>query len=269
MKRTELEVFLKASDELIASKYIVADVKIVGLLKSIASSETLLALFKNCLDGFNFEQAKKKYFVKSQYLPADKCEFQLPPNSRELLALVFYVLMDIDSKRISFSDFLNKYFYVDGSFVSSYDAFITGMIKPFKNSVKVLIEGVIDGKLQDPIEAFKQEEERKEKEKVQQEEDAKKQQELLAKTSGQSIKDIKELLGSDIKKVKESKLDDQTKDELLLVINMLANVLESNDKDAIEYAFIAYKYATKAHFIIFSGKLKKVSALIKDVLNAI
>ena len=30
-------------------------------------------------------------------------------------------------------------------------------------------------------------------------------------------------------------------------VDMLANVIESDDKDAIEYAFVAYKYVAKAY----------------------
>jgi hypothetical protein len=43
------------------------------------------------------------------------------------------------------------------------------MIKPFKNSVKILMDSVIEGKLQDPIEALTEEEERRAREKEEQE----------------------------------------------------------------------------------------------------
>ena len=59
------------------------------------------------------------------------------------------------------------------------------------------------------------------------------------------------------------------KEEIVLVIDMLANVIESEDKDAIEYAFIAYKYVAKAHPFAFFMRIKKVDKLLKDVLNAI
>ena len=46
-KEKELNLFLERADELIDSKYILADVKLASFLKAIASSDTLLALFKN------------------------------------------------------------------------------------------------------------------------------------------------------------------------------------------------------------------------------
>ena len=268
-KKEELDLFLEKADELIDSKYILADVKLANFLKSIASSSTLLALFQNCLTDFDYDNACKKYLVKNQNFTADKGEFIMPPNTRELLAFIFNILVDIDSKRINLNEFLNRYFFIDGSCSSSYDAFITAMIKPFKNSVKMLVESVIDGKLQDPIEALTEEENRRAREKEEREDTERRERELLKKVYGSSVKTIKEILLADKQKVKESKLEEDVKEEILLVVDMLANVLESEDKDAVTYAFIAYKYVAKAHPLAFFMRIKKVDKLLKDVLNAI
>ena len=266
-KREELNLFLERADELIDSKYILADIKIVNLLKAIAGSDTLIALFKNCLTDFDYFEAQKKYLVKSQYLGADKGEFVLPPNSRDLLAFVFNVLVDIDAKRIDLNQFISKYFYEDGSFSSGYSAFVSSMIKPFKNSVKMLMESVIDGKLQDPVEALCEEEERRAKAEQEAKERAIQEQELMQKTYGASVKKIKELLIEDKQKVRASKLADDVKEEVLLVVDMLANVIASEDKDAIIYAFIAYKYVAKSFKFMMFGRVKKISDLLKGVLN--
>ena len=267
--REELDLFIERADDFANSKYILADIKIVNLLKAIASSNTLVALFKNCLTDFDYQAAQKKYLVKSQYLGNNRGEFVLPPNSRELLSFVFNVLMDIDGKNIQLAEFIDKYFYVDGSFSAGYEAFITGMIKPFRNSVKLLMESVIDGKLQDPIEALVEEETRRAKQKEIDEDNQRKQNELSKKAYGESVKAIREFLLKDKQKIKKSKLVDDKKEEILLVIDMLANVVESEDKDAITYAFIAYKYVTKAYKCKFIGRVKKISKLIKDVVNGL
>ena len=145
-KNAELALFIERADELIESKYIIADIKIVGLLKAIAASDTLIAIFKNCMTGFDYVAAQKKYLVKSKYLAEGKGEFVLPSSSRDLLAFIFSVLVDIDAKRIDFAQFINKYFYEDGSCSAGYTAFLNSMIKPFKNTVKMLMESVIEGK---------------------------------------------------------------------------------------------------------------------------
>lgn len=266
-KNEELALFTLKADELIDSKYIIADIKILGLLKAIAASDTLVAIFKNCLTGFDYPLAKEKYLVKSKYLAEGKGEFVLPPSSRELLAFVFSVLADIEAKRIDFPQFINKYFYEDGSFSAGYAAFLNSMIKPFKNSVKMLMESVIDGKLQDPVEAFLEEEERKKAEEIAAIEEKRKEKELSEKTYGESVKAIREILLKDKTKVKNSRLKDQIKDEYILVIDMLANAVELDDKDGIRYAFIAYKFAVKSNVFLFFGRAKKVAKYLKDIVN--
>ena len=268
-KSEELNVFLEKAEEFIESKYILADVKIANLLKAIVTSDTLLAIFKNCLADFDYEEAKKKYLIKSKYLADDKGEFVMPQSSRELLAFVFSVLADIDAKRLALGEFLNKYFYEDGSFATGYMSFINSMIKPFRNSVKMLMESVIEGKLQDPVEAFTQEENRKAKEKEIEQQKKLKEKELSQKVYASSVKEIKKLLLEDKTKIKkkENKIKEEVSNGMLLIIDMLANVIESDDKDAINYAFISYKYMAKVHKLLFMGRIKKISKAVKDILN--
>ncbi len=266
-KREELDLFLLRIDEFIDSKYILADIKIVNLLKAIASSDTLIAIFKNCLTDFDYYGASKKYLVKSPYLADNKGEFILPPNSRELLAFVFNVLMDIDTKSINIGEFIDKYFYVDGSFSAGYDAFINKMIKPFKNSVKVLMESVISGKVQDPVEALTEEEKKKAEQLALEKQNADKDKELSQKAYGEKVKQIKKILIEDKHNLKKSRLSDDEKEQATLLIDMLANVVDSLDKDAVNYAFAAYKYMAKSHPLLFRGRIRKTSLLIQGIVN--
>ena len=267
-RKAELDLFLVKADELIDSKYIIADIKIVGLLKAIAASDTLVAIFKNCMTGFDYAAAQKKYLVKNKYPAEDKGEFILPSSSRELLAFIFSILVDIDAKRIDFARFINKYFYEDGSCSAGYTAFLNSMIKPFRNSVKMLMESVIDGKLQDPVEAFTEEEERRNLQEQQAAEQKRKEKELSQKAYGNSIKAIRDILLKDKTKIKKSRLKEEIKDEFVLIIDMLANAIDTGDKDSIIYAFTAYKYAMKSK-ITFCGRAKKVGGYLKDVLNGL
>lgn len=268
-KREELDLFLTNAQDFINSKYILADIKIVNLLKAIATSDTLIALFKNCLTDFNYEEAQKKYLVKSPYLSSDKGEFVLPPNTKDLIAFTFNLLADFDAKRVNMSAFLNKYFYVDGSSASGYDAFINAMIIPFVTAVKSLMESVIEGKLQDPVEALTEQENKRQKEmeeeRLRQERDA----QIAKKSYGEAVKKIKEMLLKDKQKVKDKKFNEDKKEEMLLVIDMLANALTSEDRDAIIYAFVAYKFMCKSHKILFFNRANVVFKLLKDVLNGI
>ncbi len=266
-KQEELALFTEKADDFIASSYILADIKIMGLLKAIAQSETLLAVFKNCLTDFDYAAAQRKYLVKSKYLSEDKGEFVLPPTQRELLAFVFNILVDTDAKRIDLAAFINKYFYEDGSFSAGYAAFIGEMIKPFCNAVKSIMESVIDGSLQDPADALREEEERKVKEKELAEKEKEREKNMLEKSYGKSLKEIKRLLLLDKMNIKKTRMSEEEKREALLLTDMFGSVLDGADKDAIDYAFTAYKYLTKAHTMLFYGRVKKITALLKDVLR--
>lgn len=268
-KREELDLFILRADELIECQYILADVKIVNLLKAIAQSDTLLAVFKNCLDGFSFDEGKKKYLLDSKFQSENRGEFVLPTNNRELLALIFNLLVKIDSKEIDFSNFLTRYFSEDGSYSGSFSAFINAVIKPFKGAVLGIMESVLEGTLQDPVEAFIEAENRKEQLRKEQEEKEQKERELLQRESGENIKKIKELLLADKTKVREKKFSKEKEDEIILIIDTLANVVELNDKDSIHYAFLAYKYMTKSFPMLFLGKEKKISTLLEGVVRGL
>ncbi len=268
-KREELDLFLLRADEFIEGKYILADVRIINLLKAIASSDSLLAIFKNCLDGFDFEEAKEKYLINSKDQSENRGEFILPHNTRELLSFIFNLLVKIDAKEIDFADFITRYFFEDGSFSGSYEAFVGAVIKPFKNAVKGVMESVLEGKLQDPVEAFMEAEKKREREREAAERKKEKEQELIQKANGENIKTIKEILLQDKAKVKEKNLSKEKEEDLVLVIDMLANVIDSDDKDAINYAFVAYKYTIRAFKTMFFGREKKITKLLEGILSGL
>ena len=266
-KREELELFSLRANEFIEGKYILADVKIINLLKAIANSDTLLAIFKNCLDGFDFEGAKAKYLISSKVQSENRGEFILPENTRELLALIFNILVKIDAKEIDFAEFVTRYFFEDGSFSSGYNAFVNYMIKPFKLAVEGVMESVLEGSLQDPVEAYMEAEKKREKEREEAQIQLEKEKELSKRTNGEKVKKIKEMLLEDKIKVKEKNFDKDKADELILVIDMLSNVVESNDKDAITYAFVAYKYTVNAFGVTFFGRAKKIAKLLEGIVS--
>lgn len=268
-KQQQLRAFLDAGEDLINGKYILADIKIVNLLKAIASSETLVALFKNSLIDFDYEGAKKKYLVQNKYFSGDRGEFVSPTSAKDLLAFTFNLLMDFDSKRLNLSDFLSKYFFEDGSFSASYSTFVNVVMRPFVNTVKKLIDSVIEGKIQDPLEAITQEEERMAKEKEEAELQAKKERELSQKVYGESVKTVKQILLDDKTKIKKKKLAQDEMDQMILVIDKLANAVDNADADQIIYGFVAYRYMAKTHPCIFFGREKKVKKYLQDILNEV
>lgn len=265
-KREELNAFIARADEFLDSKYILANVKLVNLLKTIAASETLMAIFKSCLTDFNYIAAKEKYLVKNE-INEGKGEFVFPTSSRDFLALTFSLLIDIDGGKIDLGDFIDKYFYENGSLFEGYAAFLKTVVKPFKSMVVSLMDSVIEGRIQDPVEAVMQEENKRKEEKEREELKAKKQKELSSKTIADSVKAVKAMLNEDKKKIADGSMSLEEKTEANLIIDMLNNVIETGEKEAITYAFVSYKYLCKAYIFKFRGRMKAVEVEIQKIIK--
>ena len=135
--REQIDLFLRRCDELMQSKFIIADTKIGELLQAIAASDLLYAFFRDITKDFDYPAAKDKYM---NYAPYGKTQKKLlfPQDPAEKLAFIFCLLMEFDNKTMDLSRFLQEYFYEDGSFYESFYAFCNQVVKPFKNAVKVM-----------------------------------------------------------------------------------------------------------------------------------
>ena len=148
--REQIDLFLQRCDEVMQSKFILADSKISELLKSIAASDLLYAFFREITRDFDYPAAREKY-MNYGYESSQKRRLLFPSDPSEKLAFIFCLLVDLDNMTIDLSDFLREYFYEDGSVYESYYAFCNQVIKPFKNDVKSIfrgglpIEGVLPG----------------------------------------------------------------------------------------------------------------------------
>ncbi len=262
-KKQELNLFLVRSDELIEGKYILANVKIINLLKSIAGSETLLAIFKTCLKDFSYEKVKSECFTPSKYI-SGKYEYASPTVAKDLLALVFTLLMDFDSGKIDFNEFINDYFYENGSYYESYNSFIKKMIVPFKFAVKGLMESVLNGQVADPneelLKALSYDEEQKVKK-----DRANEIAELLAMDVEKLKKKIVTVSDGEDERVKGKALLKNVKyEEALFITDTFIKAVNSLDGYAIKYAYIAYKYTVKA--TLAKNNLRKIESLIESLL---
>ncbi len=135
--REQIDLFLRRCDELMQSKFIIADTKIGELLQAIAASDLLYAFFRDVTGNFDYPAAKSKYM---NYAPYGKTQKKLlfPEDPAERLAFVFCLLMEFDNKTLDLGKFLQEYFYEDGSFYESFYAFCNQVIKPFRNAVKIM-----------------------------------------------------------------------------------------------------------------------------------
>lgn len=130
MKADGFGEFLVACENLRNCKYIIAESKISELLKAIADNRQLYAMFGAALVGFDY----KTTFTRCIN---DKI-FTLPTEPKTAIALVFRILMDMDSGKMLLRNFLEAYFY-DDSINESYARFGLEVISPFESYCRMYI----------------------------------------------------------------------------------------------------------------------------------
>ena len=132
---TKIERFLTACTALAAGKYAGAEAKISEILASIAASDDLTQLFTAVTQDFDYLSAKKNFLREPQTGAAHGTAY-LPAQRSDLLAFVFCLFVEIDSKAVSLGELLSRYFYVDGSTTASFALFAARVVKPFRDIVR-------------------------------------------------------------------------------------------------------------------------------------
>jgi hypothetical protein len=220
---TDLERFLIKCDEIINSKFILADSKISELLNCIADSEMFYNLFKKLTIEFNYNAFKDVSLVSSKE-NENRGVLMLPESTGDKLAFIFCLLMEIDNKKIDLNKFLQCYFYEDGSYFESYYAFCNQVIKPFKNLVKAAAE-----------ELFCDEHYGREKNTG-----------FIGKLQGEKYKQIEILFLEDKEKImSDTNISDEDKADIIEFFDGFLNSMLTFDKSLIKLLYIGYKNIVK------------------------
>ena len=124
-----VEKFLASMDELISCKYLVAEYKIQKALQDLANCDDACKLIGECLEQFNREREFSKTFIHD-----GQGDFicSMPEEEYKVIALVFCTLIDIDNKKIDFTDFVKRFF---GRDENAFKSFVATMIIPFRNLI--------------------------------------------------------------------------------------------------------------------------------------
>lgn len=127
MENKNIENFLMSCQDLIECKFLVAEYKLQKMLQDLANASEICTLVGECLEQFNREREFAKAFVQDgngEYM------FVLPEEEYKIIALVFCTLMDIDAKKIDFTDFVKRFF---GRDENPYTYFVQSMVVPFRD----------------------------------------------------------------------------------------------------------------------------------------
>ena len=124
--------FIGACNELINGKFILADIKISKILRAISESNEIYNLIAEGMINYDFDKEFAKAVVKDS---AGVEKFVLPEEAEKIIPLVFCLLVEIDSKRINFNDFVKAQFPLASNQNEEYAAFAQTIIIPFRNAV--------------------------------------------------------------------------------------------------------------------------------------
>lgn len=127
----KIKEFCNSCDDMINGKFILADVKISNILKSIAQSKELYNLMAECLLNFNFDEE----FRKAKTSNLGEKHFKMPDADYKRIALTFCFMVEVDNKKIEFYDFISNYFRSEDAPGSEYMIFAKTMLVTFKNDV--------------------------------------------------------------------------------------------------------------------------------------
>ena len=125
----DIEDFLASCDDLITCKFLVAEYKIQKMLQQLANTQEVCSLVGECLEQFNRDREFSKAFIQDGHGDF-MCD--MPKEEYKIIALVFCALIDIDNKKIEFTDFIKRFFGRDGN---AFESFIKTMIIPFRNLI--------------------------------------------------------------------------------------------------------------------------------------
>ncbi len=143
-KPEDIASFKAAADDLIGSKYILAEKRISELLKTIAENPGLISLFKTALSGYNYSVE----FNKSRVANKGKIRLVLPKNQARKIAYVFCLLVEFDTKKRSLKQFLDEYYFMPQP-NASLALWTKDMIATFKDVTEYLYLNGIETLLDD------------------------------------------------------------------------------------------------------------------------
>ena len=132
-----VEEFYRLLVEMPKTRYILAEKKINNIMKISVYSKILYVFFGKVLHGFDYEREVKNCRV-------DHNRLVMPSDKKRLVALVFCLLNDIDSKNIYLNDFLRQFFRGEKDINIAYKVFCGDVIAPFCSACEELLAVGVD-----------------------------------------------------------------------------------------------------------------------------
>lgn len=217
----ELNQFTEICDEVMNCKFIVAEVKIMKLLKCMATTPVIFNELEKCLEDFNYEFEFQKAKVPKE---EGKVVLSLPVEATKKVALIFRILYDIDTKKLDLQKFINDYFVTSGEPYESYNNFCNGIIRPLMENVVYLLTG-IELVREEPVVVYSEE----------------------LNLTDRNIVDIMEVLKKLNHNVRGETFKLGQKEEIIIVLNGFANALLTKNPEHILVCWVGFKNTLKEY----------------------
>ena len=211
MNIQELILFNTACEEFANGKYILADAKILSILKIIENDEKIKDIVRTCCEGYNFPNA----YNNAVEFKNDEAFFSIPKEDKEIIAFVYHLLSSFENNSINLYDFLQKFYSIDNS-PNNFVKFANGIIEPFKEAVNSVYS---------------------------------KRHILVESEDYQNniYNKIKTTINLILNSMDNYKLDLNAKEEFTMLLNSLYLASEKNDKKLVYSLMIGVDYFTKAY----------------------
>lgn len=134
-----LALFTSSINQLMESPLIMVDKQIAGLLQTVTRVPALVKCLQDTVKASSYAtEFSRARVVLTRPDGTVECKLKLPVEQARLFTFVVCLLMQVDSGKLNFSDFLKEYFYQQDS-NDSYSLFVAQVLKPFKQAGEGLL----------------------------------------------------------------------------------------------------------------------------------
>ncbi len=132
-QKADITEFITACNEFIEGRFILADIKISKILRSISTLKEVYNLIAESLINYDFQREFKR--VKESSIGKGNSHLELPLDNQQIIPLVFSMLVEIDSKKMNFDTLLSSSFALANTQKEEYELFSKYVILPFRNAI--------------------------------------------------------------------------------------------------------------------------------------
>lgn len=259
-RKQSIENFAQKMDELINSKFILAENKVSAVLISVADSVLLYELFEHVTSGFDYAKVKGVCFAKDA---EGRGHFLMPSSERDILALCFLTLMEIDNKTIDLYELCNVFFQSSEGSQKSYARFASEFLLPFSEVAQKTAYMLVNEQ-DNELKGEKSAVENPQNERKSTAENAENNG-AMAKRSNAEVYLLKLQILAD-EQMQKAKKDKDVYEELIFILGEMERFVKEKNLSGITLCFTALKYIS-SHAKKVKIDLEKLAGFVSEVLG--